>query len=87
MKRYVRQTRKDSDGDITALCHTGELWSPRGKSGAIEDIESGTHEYVVNWTDIGETRIHVVRLSSGVKYLRTDRDSTSRNNLDDLPDC
>ena len=30
--------------------------------------------------------IHVVNGPRG-KYLRTDRDSTVKNNLDDLPDC
>ena len=43
MKRYVRQTGKDSDGDITALCNSGASWSPRSKRLAISDIESGTH--------------------------------------------
>ena len=85
-KRYVTKTGKDRDGDITKLCQPGQPWSPRLKADAIADIESGTHEYWVNWTHHPETKIRVVNGSSG-KYLRTDRDSTSRNNLDDLPDC
>lgn len=32
------------------------------------------------------TPIRVVNGPTG-KYLRTDKDSTSKNNLDDLPDC
>jgi len=40
----------------------------------------------VNWSNAPETKIRVVAGSTG-KYLRTDWDSTSRNNLDDLPDC
>ena len=83
--RAVRRTGKNSDGDITSLCNTNSYWSPRGKQGAIQDIESGTHTYHVPWTD-GRTEIHVVNGLTG-KYLRTDRDSTRRNNLDDLPDC
>lgn len=85
-KRYVRATGKDKDGDITRLCNSGHAWSPRPKADAIRDIESGAHEYWVNWLNSPETKIHVVNGTTG-KYLRTDRDSTSRNNLDDLPDC
>jgi len=85
-KRYVTRTGKDRDGDITRLCQPGAPWSPREKAGAISDIELGLHEYWVNWTNSPETKIRVVNGQNG-KYLRTDRDSTSRNNLDDLPDC
>lgn len=83
--RAVRKTGKDSEGDITALCNSGQSWSPRKKADAIRDIENGTHSYHVPWTD-GRTEIHVVNGPNG-KYLRTDRDNTSNNNLDDLPDC
>ncbi len=86
MKRYVTATGKNTDHDITALCNAGSTWSPRLKSDAIYDIEHGIHEYWVNWRYSAETRIHVVNGPHG-KYLRTDRDSTSKNNLDDLPDC
>ena len=85
-KRYVRATGKDADGDITRLCNSSQVWSPRSKQGAISDIESGRHTYWVNWTGSPETQIRVVNGPNG-KYLRTDRDRTSRNNLDDLPDC
>lgn len=86
--RPVRKTGKDSEGDITSLCNDGSSWSPVSKAQAIRDIENGTHTYFVPWNS-GRTEIRVVVDSSvsGGKYLRTDRDSTSRNNLDDLPDC
>jgi hypothetical protein len=83
--RAVRKTGKNDQGDITSLCDDGSYWSPRYKADAIRDIESGEHSYYVLWTD-GRTDIRVVDGSTG-KYLRTDRDSTSRNNLDDLPNC
>ena len=83
--RPVRKTGKDSDGDITSLCNDGSYWSPRSKADAIRDIETGLHTYHVPWKS-GQTEIHVVDGPTG-KYLRTDRDDTSRNNLDDLPDC
>ncbi|MCC6712189.1 MAG: DUF3892 domain-containing protein [Candidatus Dadabacteria bacterium] len=83
--RPVRQTGKDRDGDITALCDSGSSWSPRMKWDAIRDIETGLHTYYVPWKS-GRTEIRVVNGPNG-KYLRTDRDNTSRNNLDDLPNC
>ena len=83
--RAVYKTGKDGDGDITRLCNSGEYWSPRSKANAINDIETGTHSYYVPWQN-GRTNIRVVQGPNG-KYLRTDRDNTSRNNLDDLPDC
>ena len=85
-KRYVTRTGKDKDGDITRLCNSGQAWSPRSKADAIRDINTGTDEYWVNWASSPETRIRVVDGAYG-KYLRTDRDTTTRNNLDDLPDC
>lgn len=84
-KRSVTRTAKDADGDILALCHPGHPWSPRTKADAIRDIESGAHSYVVPWSS-GDTEIRVVLGPAG-KYLRTDRDATARNNLDDLEDC
>lgn len=84
--REVRKTGKDRNGDITKLCDDGQWWSPRLKTDAIRDIESGVHQYYVPWKS-GRTRIHVVNDPVKGKYLRTDRDNTTRNNLDDLPDC
>ncbi|MDU7523825.1 MAG: DUF3892 domain-containing protein [Roseomonas mucosa] len=86
-KRYVTKTGKDRNGDITKLCNAGEIWSPRSKADAIRDIEGGSHEYFVKWTVYEETKIRVVNDPKKGKYLRTDRDTTTRNNLDDLPDC
>jgi hypothetical protein len=83
--RFVFKTGKDSRRDITKLCNEGESWSPRMKSEAISDIENGFHDYYVKWTDM-TTKIEVVRGQTG-KYLRTCRDSTKRDNLQDLPDC
>ena len=63
---------------------TGLLVHPP-EGGRDSDIESRAHTYHVPWTD-GRTEIRVVNGAKG-KYLRTDRDNTTRNNLDDLPDC
>jgi hypothetical protein len=84
--RAVTQSGKDADGDITKLCQPSASWSPRYKADAIDDIESGAHTYYVNWKIAGRSEIRVVNGATG-KYLRTDRDDTTSNNLDDLPDC
>ena len=57
--RAVQRTRKDEDGDILALCDDGASWSPRMKSDAIADIESGLHTYHVPWPS-GRTEIRIV---------------------------
>lgn len=84
--REVRQTGKDDEGDITSLCNQAMSWSPRSKSNAISDIESDTHSYYVKGQGGTRIDIHVVNGPTG-KYLRTDPDKTSSNNLDDLPNC
>lgn len=84
--RAVTRSGKNGSGDITALCNPGQYWSPRLKADAIRDIEHGLHSYYVPWSDGRRTQIRVVNGPSG-KYLRTDHDNTTRNNLDDLPDC
>ena len=85
MDRAVTRSGKNVDGDIIRLCNPHEYWSPVSKATAIRDIETRTHTYHVPWRT-GRTEIRVVQGPNG-KYLRTDRDNTPRNNLDDLPDC
>ncbi len=85
-ERKVTQSRKDKDGDITALCNPLAAWSPRAKAGAITDIESKTHRYYVQRPGTSPTYVHVVDGPTG-KYLRTNPDDQQGNNLDSLPDC
>jgi len=86
--RQVKRSRKDLGGDITALCNPGEFWSPRSKDHVISDIESRAHTYTVIWP-AGTGKPTPVRVVNGPKgkYLRSDRDDTTKNNLDELPDC
>jgi len=84
--RRITHTRKDRDGDILALCSPGHYWSPVSKNDAIRHIESNLYGYHVDWPDGMQTKVRVVDGPNG-KYLRTDKDATTRNNLDDLPDC
>lgn len=85
--RRVTQSKKDSDGDITALCHPGMSWSPRTKSNAISDIDNGAHSYYVLQSGGTRATVQVVNDSKKGKYLRTKPDETIDNNLGDLPDC
>ncbi len=84
--RQVTATGKDQRDDITKLCNSGQSWSPRSKADAISDIESRIHTYYVIWPGNVRTEIRVVSGPTG-KYLRTDKDNTTRNNLHDLPNC
>lgn len=84
-ERRVTKTGKNTDGDITSLCNPGMSWSPRKKQDAIGDIEGRVHRYYVNEAGY-ETDVNVVS-RDGKKHLQTTADSTSRNNLDNLPDC
>ena len=79
--RLVTSSAKDTDGDIAGLCGSfGEV----GKATAIRHIESGTYNYFVT-KELAD--IHVVSHPLYGKYLRTDPDKTTTNNLDELPDC
>ena len=84
-ERRVRTSGKDKDGDITALCNSAEGWSPRQKADAIRDIENGSIVYYVE-EQSPRTIVQVVT-EAGNKYLRTTRDTSSKNNLDNLLNC
>lgn len=86
IERAVYQTAKDDNGNIMALCQSGQTWSPRRKADAIRDIEGGAYHYHVPMKDGSKAPIRVVNGPTG-KYLRTDWDHTERNNLEELADC
>lgn len=82
--RPVTDVRHNQNGAIAYICNLGKSSSLRAESDAIPDIETGLHTYYVPWPE-KTTQIHVVQRTRR-KYLRTDRDSTTRNNLVDLPE-
>lgn len=82
--RQVTKTGKDSSGDITSLC--GPSWGSQSKALAILDIELETHRYYTHAANGTEADVIVVNGATG-KYLRTDPDKTTADNLADLPDC
>ncbi|WP_277209237.1 DUF3892 domain-containing protein [Isoptericola croceus] len=78
----VTHSGKDRQGDIISI-GVKDQWVESAET-AIKNIELGRARYYVPWQS-GSTWIKVVNGTTG-KYLRTDRDGTARNNLDDLPD-
>ena len=80
--RQVTRTGKNTDGDITALCGG---WGRSSSADAIRDIDNGTHTYYVQQP--GTARSNVIVVDDTPRYLRTTPDSSSQNNLDNLPDC
>lgn len=75
--RTVKATGKDGDGDIISL---NGAFGTVSRAEAIRQIESGKAAY-----QVGDTPVGVVNGQNG-KYLRTQADGRTRNNLDNLPD-
>ncbi len=76
--RQVNATGKDDDGDITSLKGAfGDVPTTQ----AVREIERGTVRYAV-----GDSGIGVVNGATG-KYLRSELDGRSSNNLYDLPEA
>ena len=82
MDRRIRGIKKDSHGNIVALCNPGESWSPRRVRDIVRDIRSAARSYYVE--ESGQ-RTYVRLLSGGV--LQTTRDARNANNLSSLPIC
>jgi len=84
--REVTATRKLPDGVITHLCDgAGATWGPVAVQDAIVQIEDGSVAY---FTNIGGVAAHVNVVDDPQgKYLRSQADETTANNLDDLPGC
>lgn len=91
-KREVTHVRRNDDGDITALCHPGEPWSPREREDAIADIDDKKIHYhvLVNGTEVPIDVIHrtkTLRVKVKDFYLRTIGDGELPHNLDELPEA
>lgn len=77
----ITNVRKDSYDDIIAVkLYSGTIETVPE---VIRYIEMGYRYYVQEVTPPAD--VHVVRLSSGRKYIRTNADQYSKNNLDNLP--
>jgi hypothetical protein len=79
MDRRVKSTVRDGVGNIVALCHPSESWSPRRLSDVLRDITGGKRSYYIEELD----RRRYVRVVDGSP--RTTLDETSKKWLDVLP--
>lgn len=79
MDRRVRTVKRDKRGNIVALCNPGAAWSPRRKAEVIRDILENKTSYYVQERE----RRSYVRVLDG-ETLRTTRDATSVNSLENL---
>lgn len=84
IQRQITNTKKDSSGNIVLLCNQSEWWSPRLANEILWDIEEAMYLYFVI-VDGQKVEIKVITELTR-KYLRTDPDKTTKNNLDDLPE-
>jgi hypothetical protein len=77
----IRNVRKDRSGDIT---HVG-VWGQWDWSVAqvVASIESRTNTFYVNCPQRAD--VYVAQTSAGRKFLKTTADTTTKNNLDNLP--
>lgn len=80
MDRRVKATKKDKNGNITALCNPGEKWSPLSMKDALRDIKSAKRSYYVQELP----KRTYVRVVTG-DLLQTTTDKTNGNSLEKLP--
>lgn len=89
---YIKCTEKDSDGDILAVGYSYGLTAGIGgkrkdKSDVINDIDNRSKDVMTaykqggSWTE-GE-EVHTVE----GEYIRTDRNQTESDNLDNISTC
>lgn len=82
MALQIVAVRRDKDGDITRLKGLG--WED-SIEGVISDIESGRYSYYVRVGYEDATVLVVPATIYRKKHLRTTADTSTRNNLDELP--
>jgi len=81
--RQVTGTGKDRTGDIVSLCGA---WGTVSAATAISDITYRLNTYHVLLTNGKQAEVEVVN-GAGGKYLQSNWDGTTANNLDRLKDC
>ena len=79
--RRVRQTNKDEDGNVAALCNRGLLWSPRPVEAVVVDLRDGVHTYYI----FEDGRRADIRLTDDGR-LTANGHTSSPLELADLPD-
>lgn len=77
----IKNVRKDLSGDITDVGVRGRWDWPVAQ--VVESIESRINTFYVNCPQRAE--VYVAQTSAGRKFLKTTADTTTKNNLDNLP--
>lgn len=80
-----RTNRWESISNIGGINPDGGRWKLIQRQ-AIKDIEEGTYEFFVR-AGSAEINVIVATSSQGNKYLKTEADSTTKDNLLSLPEC
>jgi len=84
--RQVTHAHRDDQGIILAVCwKSGTSLMYTARQQVVDDISSGAHRYYVH-EQAPAVWIEVITVN-GVQYIKTEADSTSQNNLDNLPTC
>lgn len=77
----IKNVRKDQDADITDAGVKGQWeWTV---SQIVSSIDSGSNTFFVNCPQRADVLVGVT--SAGRKFLKTTADTTTENNLDNLP--
>tara|TARA_Y100000590_G_scaffold68331_1_gene74457 strand:+ start:3848 stop:4102 length:255 start_codon:yes stop_codon:yes gene_type:complete len=82
IEKRVTHSRKNKDGDITHIKAGGSIIS---KELAIIYIDAGLYGYYT-YEDNSRADVYVYN-KNGARHIKTNADRTSKNNLDNLPDC
>ena len=86
----VTATGKNDDGDIVSLCNYDPRWATwhAARLAVVKAIDGTLDEYYVIRPEpnVPTAKLRVV-YRYGQPYLTTHPDDSTRNNLDNLPDC
>lgn len=78
-------TKGDYQSRENIITHIGGSWGTVSTQEAIRQIENGSESYYVS---VSGHRVNVIVSSrNGVKYLKTEGDSDTVDNLLSLPSC
>ena len=84
-KQITCINKNDRESKYERITHAGGAGWKHTQQAAISNIESGSESYYVRQG--GKEVDVVVATRNGVKYLKTEADSSEPNNLLSLPEC
>ena len=75
--RYITNIKKALNHEIIEISNPHESWSPVSRQSAIEDIQSKTYKYLVNYDDF-IAEINVVVSNINHKYLQINKNGIAK---------